>query len=209
MSIRIVMIDDHPMILKGLKNTLSDYKHINIIGCYANGKELLNGLEENTPDVLLLDIQLPGKTGDELLPLIVKRFPQVRVLALTNFDSTLYINNMVRLGVHGYLLKTADEDILIKAIETVYEGKEFIDPSLREKMQDIKKKELYSKVNLTLREKEILKLIINGSTSQEIVNKLFLSINTVNNYRTRIFQKLDAKNMAELIKKALMLGLEE
>jgi len=211
MNIKIAVADDHPMIIKGLQNMLSSYHHITLIGTYSNGEQLLAGLQQQLPDVLLLDIQLPGKTGDELAPVILKKYPDLKILTLTNFDSMLYVNTMLRHGVHGYLLKNTDEEVLIKAIETVYNGGQFLEPEMKEKMQQMTKlqKENYSKVALTLREKQILQLIVNGNTSQEIVEKLFLSINTVNNYRARIFDKLDVNNMAELIKKALTLGLVE
>jgi DNA-binding NarL/FixJ family response regulator len=210
MNIKIAVADDHPMIIKGLQNMLSSYQHISLISTYATGELLLAGLQHEQPDVLLLDIQLPGKTGDELAPIILKKYPDMKILTLTNFDSMLYVNTMMRHGVHGYLLKNTDEEVLIKAIETVYNGGEFLEPAMKEKMQHLTlkmQKENYSKIALTLREKQILQLIVNGKTSHEIVEKLFLSINTVNNYRARIFIKLDVNNMAELIKKALTLGL--
>ncbi len=209
MQIKIAFADDHPMIIKGLHNILANYPHIALIATYPNGTELLEGLKQQVPDVLLLDIQLPGKTGDELAPIILKKYPEIRILALTNFDSTLHVSNMLRQGVHGYLLKNAEEDVLIHAIETVYLGKTFLEERMKEKLHslDIRiTKTVSTKSMLTPREKEVLQLIVNGDTSQEVADKLFLSLHTVENYRTSIMLKMDVKNMAGLIRKALREG---
>lgn len=200
------------MIIGGIKNMLSNYDHITLTGAYADGTELMKGLEKEVPDILLLDIQLPGQTGDELVPALLKKYPEIRIIILTNFSSIVYANNMIRLGVVGYLLKTTRERTVIEAIETVYSGAQYIESSIREKLGDLTRKTqsaLFSKVMLTLREKEILALVVNGHTNQEIVSTLFLSINTVKAYRKRIFLKLDVKNMAELTKKVMTMGLLE
>jgi DNA-binding NarL/FixJ family response regulator len=211
MSIRIAIADDHPMIIKGLENMLSHYPHLELTGRYANGTELLERLKAgNVPDILLLDIQMPGQTGDELAPVLLKKYPELKILVLTNFESTLYLNNMLRHGVRGYLLKNTEEDILISAIQTVYEGGEFVEPSMKEKLRQLTvkmKREAGLKSSISLREKEILTCIVNGLTSEEIAEKLFLSVNTVNNYRLNMLLKLDANNTATLVKKALTLGL--
>lgn len=213
MSIKIAITDDHPMIVDGIQNLFSNYNHITLTGTYSDGIELMKGLESNVPDILLLDIQLPGQTGDELVPILLKKYPHLRILVLTTFNNIVYANNMLRQGVAGYLLKTARQHTMMEAIETVFNGNIFIEPSLKEKLEgEISQKTrsaVYSKIMLTLREKEILKLIIKGHTNQEIISSLFLSINTVKNYRKRIYRKLDAKNMAELTKKAIDLNLTE
>src|SRR5688572_1491937 len=119
MKIRIAIADDHPMIIGGLQNMLSAYPHIVLEGAYNNGAELMKGLQDRLPDVLLLDIQLPDKTGDELATIILKKYPEQKILTLTNFNSMLYVHNMMRIGVKGYILKTTDPETLIKAIEQV------------------------------------------------------------------------------------------
>ncbi len=211
MSIRIAITDDHPMIIGGIRDMLSNYTHITLIGTYTSGEALLTGLKTDIPDILLLDIQLPGLNGDELVPILKKNYPDLSIIILTNFNSIVYTQNMVRLGVKGYLLKTADEATIINAIDTVYNGDTFIEPSLQEKLGAVlqPRNSLITKMRLTLREKEILRMIIKGHTNQEIVSTLFLSINTVKTYRKRIFLKLDVKNMAELTNKALGMGLVE
>lgn len=208
--IQIGIADDHPMVITGIRNMLAGSEAIMITATYTDGIALMNDLEENQPDVLLLDIQLPGKTGDELAPLLAKKYPNMKILVLTNFDSTLHVQHMLRHGVLGYLLKTTDRETLIEAIGNVYQGKEFIQKSLREKMESVGariKREVSTKSNLTPREREILQCIVNGDNSQEIADKLFLSVRTVDNYRFNILLKMDAKNIAVLVRKALELGL--
>lgn len=210
MNIKIAIADDHPMIVTGLENMLANYPHITISGAYEDGEKLLKGLQYDVPDVLLLDIQMPGRTGDELAPLLSKKYPQMRVLTLTNFDTTIYLNSMLRHGISGYLLKTTDPRTLIKAIETLFAGGQFLDPAINEKVKQLKLMEKEAGRNpLTIREKEILRHLVNGETTREIAEKLFLSFYTVENYRARILMKFEVKNTAELIKKVLVLGLAE
>ncbi len=211
-QIRIGIADDHPMIIDGLQNMLPRYPHITLTGSYENAAALMEGLTTTSPDVLLLDIQLPDQTGDELVPLIVKKYPSIRILILTNFDSVLYANNMLKRGALGYLVKTASKDLLMKAIEQVYAWQPFIEEEMKKKMEqlDVKvKNAVFSKSTLTPREKEILQLITTGHTAPEIAGKLFLSLRTVVNYRTAIMLKLDVNNTALLVRKALTLGLAE
>lgn len=209
-TIRIAVADDHPMIIGGLSNLFSLYPHLHLTGSFPDGDALLKGLEKQQPDVLLLDIQLPGKTGDVLAPLILKKYPAIRILALTNLDSVLYIHNMFRLGVSGYVLKNSDPDRLIEAIEAVYQGETFLATVLKDQLEKFQldmRKEAAVRPSLTPREKEILQLTVNGDTIQEISEKLFIGLRTVEYYRSNLFLKLEVKNMASLIKKALKLGM--
>src|SRR5690606_14935525 len=119
MQIKIAIADDHPMVIKGLQQMLVNYPKIIMIATYHDGAALLEGLEQQLPEVLLLDIQRHGQTGDELVPVILKKYPYLSILILTNFDSTLYAGSVLRHGALGYLLKTTDEDTLIDAIESV------------------------------------------------------------------------------------------
>lgn len=207
MSIRIAITDDHPMIQGGVQNMIDGFPEFEITGSYLNAASLMKGLEENEPDILLLDIQLPDKTGDTIAPLILKKHPSVKILVLTNFQSRLYLDNMLRLGVHGYLLKTARQESFLEAIKAVYNGQVYVDPAFDTAQTTVPRVSIYNKVTLTLREKEILQLAVNGCSNQEIVEQLYLSINTVKSYMARIFVKLDVKNRAELTKKALQMGL--
>ncbi len=210
--IKIAIADDHPLVINGVKNIVPIYPHLRLTGSYYDGKTLLSGLAGETPDVLLLDIQLPDQTGDELVPVILKRYPDIKILVVTNFDSPLYANTMLTKGAHGYILKTADNPTLVKGIETVYSGGEFIEPAIKERMElaSSKIQEAWTLMTgLTPREKDILQYIVNGYTNKMIAEKLFLSPKTVDNYRTHIMIKLDVNHVAALVKKALQLGLAE
>ncbi len=212
MKINVMIVDDHPMIIDGLKNMLQGYAHISLIGAFNDGNALLEGLSEQQPDVLLLDIQLPGKPGDELVPLILKQYPGIGILALTNYNSSLYISTMFRQGALGYLLKTTQQHTLIEAIETVFRKETYIEPSLKSKLQQEDRpqhKNIYARLSLTIREKEIIRLLAAGKSNQEIAATLFIGYNTVRNYRARIFAKLEVNTISELVKKVLTLGLDE
>ncbi len=210
MNIKIAVADDHPMIIDGLKNMLLGIEGMELIYCCKNGQELLQLMEQQQPDVLLLDIQMPVQGGEEVAPVIRKKYPGVKILVLTNYESPAYLSAMLRHGVSGYILKTTEKELLAEAIAAVYKGEEFIEPLMKEKMDMLshrKNKLTGAKIQLTDREKEMLPLIIDGLTDKEIATALFLSANTVKNYRNNLLLKMDARNTADLIAKAFRLGL--
>lgn len=207
-TIQLAIADDHPMIVNGIKNMLHYYRHIEIVQTYATGRELLQGLASVLPDVLLLDIQLPDISGNELARLIVRDYPSVRILVITSMDSSFHIKDMMKAGCSGYLLKTAGKDILIEAIEAVYAGETYLETALKEQLLS----EVLNRKNtltnpLTRREKEILGLIAQEMTSSEIAALLNLSQRTVENHRFSLMQKLNAKNTVSLIRIASASGL--
>lgn len=210
MSIKVTMADDHPVVLKGLQKILEEDGNITVLDRCSNGDDLLNILKKRQPDVLLLDIQMPGKQGAELSKIISETYPNIPILTLTNLNQSFHVRDMFMNGAKGYVLKTSDPFILMQAIESVHEGRQYIDPILREQMvHDM----LESKSNtdgtpiLTKREKEILQHIANELTSQEIAKKLFISLSAVENHRLNLLFKLNAKNAVGLVKKAMNLGL--
>ncbi len=208
--IRIAIADDHPLIVQGLQTMLTRYPHLKVTATFAQGQELLDGLHISQPDILLLDIQMPGKTGTELAPIILKSYPDLKIITLTNFDNALYAHNLLEAGVSGYLLKSAPEDAVIEAIEKVYKGGTFLEPSMQEKLHQLQVKTnraFTTKSDLTTREKEILQLIVDGHTDVEIAAKLFLSAYTIKHYRISLLLKLDVKNAAAMVKKAIQMGL--
>lgn len=209
-EISVTIVDDHPMVLYGLQATLQKYTHIRVQAVYKNGRELVEGLMQSVPDVLLMDIQLPDIQGDELASQLLEKHPSLKILVLTNFDSLLYVTKMQWLGVHGYLLKTADEEILINAIEKVSSGEHFLEKAMQDNISQNpirSKKMLAAKTALTKREKEILRLIADGMTDLKISETLFLGLNTIKHYRKTLLIKLEVNNTATLIRKALQLGL--
>lgn len=212
MKINIAIVDDHPMIIGGLNSLLAGYPHLNLVAAYRSGADLMEQLPALHAEVLLLDIQLPDKNGDALVPVVLKQRPDLKILVLTNISSQLYIHNMLRMGAAGYILKSSEPDVLIGAIETIYSGAEFIDPSLEDSLEQFRarmRKEAAMKPTLTLREKTILQLTVEGYSMPEISRKLFIGLRTVEFYRGNLFLKLEVKNMASLIRKAIQLGLVE
>jgi DNA-binding NarL/FixJ family response regulator len=204
--IRVAIVDDQVIILNGLQKILADAPHVKIEGVYNNGDDLLVAMEKNIPDVLLLDIQMPGKSGPELAMIIAKKYPTVKMIALTNVDVISQVKQMLQKGCLGYLLKDVSPEILLKAIETVHNGEQFLKEDFKTQLlNSLSGNE--SNHLITRREKEILKLIVEENTNQEIAGKLFLSLRTVENHRNNLLQKLQVKNTAGLVKIAIQEGL--
>lgn len=210
MGIKVAILDDHPLILQGLENLLSATEDMSLSGTYENGASLLAALGEHVPDVLLLDIQMPGKSGDEWITDILQCCPDLKIITYTNIDTLLYVYNMLKLGAKGYILKSAHPQYLMDSIRAVVNDLIVIDNTLEEKYKEYLhtiKRETYLSPKLTERETEVLQLIADGASSKQIAASLFISIRTVEFYRLNILLKLDANNTAVLIKKAIKLGL--
>lgn len=209
MKIRVSIADDHPLIINGLTQIMKSCEDIEIISTYASGHELLTGLQSIQPDVLLLDLHMPNGSGEEVAPVIASDYKNIKVIALTNQDNTYYVKTMIKYGAAGYVLKTSGADTIISAIRAVMKDESFIDPLLKEKLvqETIHSENEPPVPQLTRREKEVLELIASNYSSQEIANQLFLSKRTIDNHRINLLVKLDVKNSAALIKKAMQLGL--
>ncbi len=206
MSIKIAVTEDHPLMLKGICDLLNSYDHLEVIDRYLSGAALLEGLTYQLPDVLLLDLSLPDKTGNELVRIIGPRYPGLRILILSSIDTPYQIKDMMQGGCSGYLLKSAAPEVLVRAIEEVCEGRQFLDPLLKEQMLGDVFGQTKSK-KLTNREKEILTLICQGETNVGIAQTLFLAQRTVENHRFSLYKKFDVKNTAALVRVALQQGL--
>ncbi len=209
--IHIAITDDHPMVISGLEHILGAAQHIRVQATYTSGKALLAGLQQEQPDVLLLDVMLSDSTAEDLVPVIHKIYPAVRILAVSSVDNTNRVKQLTKSGCLGYVLKSAGPEILVAAIESVYKGLPFMSPELKEQLFNEMlwhKKQLPAQGGLlTRREHEILKLVAQGMQSREIASELHISLHTVETHRRNIFLKLDAKNAVSLISKATALGL--
>jgi DNA-binding NarL/FixJ family response regulator len=212
MQIKLAITDDHLLVINGLKTMLAPYKHISVIYETTAAGALLQALTAIQPDVLLLDIQMPDMDGMELCKLVRKSYPDIRIIALTNFMESHYIKQMLRNGAMGYLLKNTDQDTLLAAIEKVYAGEQYLDATLQRNMLNEmitgQKRTAYD-IPLTKREKEILKLIAEEHSNQEIADMLFISLRTVETHRLNLTQKLAVKNTAGLVKEAIKRGLAD
>lgn len=212
MPINIAIVDDHDLILDGLTLLLQSHADLNIQSKHNNAHSLLKSLEQQQPDILLLDIQLKGMQGNELVRVIHKNYPGIKMIALTSMESLFYVNEMMQYGCLGYLTKLASRDVLPEAIRTVYEGKEYLEPALKQRWEQRRLQSTRQKAKvapLSNREQEILELIAAELTTQEIADKLFISLRTVESHRYSLLQKLDVKNTAGLIKNAVKLGFIE
>ncbi len=209
-KIKLAIADDHPLVIDGLHYILTNVNDIKIVGTYSNGTEMLAGLTILQPDVLLLDIKMPGRTGDELIDVIRSGFPGIKILALTNQDNVFYIKTMLRKGALGYVLKTTRKDILLDAIRTVANGSPYIETSLAEKIHKDSleaKKRLSAIPELSRREHEVLNYIARDFTSKQIAEALFISKRTVDFHRQNLIVKLGVKNVGALVKRGIQLGL--
>ncbi|MES2776041.1 MAG: response regulator transcription factor [Bacteroidota bacterium] len=210
MAIRIAITDDHPVVTKGLVKMFADFPQMQVVATYPNGQSLLDGVRESLPDVLLLDMHLPDIGGPVLAAAVLKANPAIKIIVLSSSDVLLQVKKMLQIGCMGYLLKDSDDLTIIKAVETVFYGGQFLSPVLQQGIMDdlFKNKNAEKKqASLTRREKEILKLIVQESTNQEIAEKLFISPHTVDNHRISLLHKLGAKNTAGLVRIALETGL--
>lgn len=206
---RIGIVDDHSLIISGLEHMLSDQPDCSILFTAQSGEELMAQLEDQLPDVLLLDIELPDSSGIELCAAVLKRYPSLPVIALTNHDEVVYVKKMLRSGAKGYLLKGTDKQKLLQAIHAVIRGQQYLDNQVEQAvlLQALGGKRQGSVVKLTKRESEILALVAAEHSNQEIADKLFLSVRTVESHRNSLNQKLNSKNSAGLVKEAYLRGL--
>lgn len=213
MSIRVSIVDDHPLAIEGLCNMLSSAPSIKVSNTYTTGNELLQGLQKDQPDVLLLDMLLPDIKGNELAKQITTTYPNIQILVITSLDAPVRVKSMIQQGCKGYILKNTDKKSLIHAIEEVAKGIEYIEPILKEKMLNnllhYRKAQDENSPNLTHREKEILKLVVSEYSNQQIADQLHLSLRTVETHRFNLQKKLNVTNNIALVKIAIQMGLME
>jgi DNA-binding NarL/FixJ family response regulator len=209
MKIRIVIADDHRVMLDGIRALLRDVTELEIVGDALNGEELIAQVRAHKPDVVLTDIQMPVKDGIEAATEIHAEFPDVKIVALTMLNESMFIKRMLEAGVSGYVTKNVDKDELVRVIHKVANGeKHFSDEVTAQLMNNFSAPSSSPVDSLTKREKEILKLIAQGLTDKEIAEKVFLSALTVISHRKNILSKLGLKNKAEITRFAMENGLQ-
>lgn len=209
--IKIFIADDHAIVRKGLKQIVGDTSDMVIAGEAGNGHEALDKVLKNDYDVIVLDISMPGINGLDVLKQIKSQKPKLPILALTMHPEEQYAVRVLRAGASGYLTKESASDELITAIKRVSTGRKYVSSSLAEKLafglEVDSEKPLHE--NLSDREYQVMCMIASGKTVKEIAGELFLSAKTVSTYRTRILEKMNMKNNAELIHYAIKQGLVE
>ncbi|MEZ2443814.1 response regulator [Chitinophaga sp. RCC_12] len=212
MSIKLAITDDHLLVISGIKAMLTPYPHISVVYESNRPGALMEALPGIQPDVLLLDIQMPEIDGIALCKQVKKKHPSVKVIAISSFMESHYVKQMLRNGAAGYLLKGTDPETLIRAIEEVHAGGQFLDDLIRNQIVNeaiTGQKRINYEIPLTRREKEILKLIADEYSNQEIADLLFISLRTVETHRLNLTQKLAVKNTAGLVKEAMKRGIAE
>ena len=210
MPVSIAIADDHILVINGLKAMIGTNIELSVLFSATSGNELLSQLANAQPQVLLLDIQMPDINGIDLCKMIHKDHPQIKIIALTNFEQSSYVKQMIRNGASGYLLKNIDSQTLFRAIDAVVRGKTFIQDQIQNNMWNevlSGTKRTSQGVSLTKREVEVLGLVAKELTNQQIADQLFISVRTVETHRINITQKLGVHNTAGLVKEAYRRGL--
>ena len=214
-KIRVLLAEDHTIVRKGLRSLLDGEAGIEVIGEAEDGREAVEKVQQLLPDVVLMDIAMPGLNGLEATRQIKKRFPEVQVLILTMHANEEYIFQILRAGASGYVVKQAAPTELISAIRAAYRGDSFLSPSIsRTVIQEyirqaeaMAEKDSYDQ--LTTREREVLQLIAEGHSNREIAELLHISVKTVETHRANLMDKLDIHSTAELTQYAMRKGVIE
>ncbi len=205
--IGIIIADDHVIFRKGLRTVLNEIPFIKVIAEASDGADLLNILKKNTADIILMDINMPRMDGIEATQKVLDKYPETEVIALTMHEEISYFNKMIEAGAKGFLLKKTNKEQLEAAIKAVFYGETYFSEefviSTKPNIQPNKNLE----IDISEREKEVLKLIAKGYSNQEIAKKLFLSKRTVDGHKARLFEKTGAKNSPNLIMFAIKNGL--
>ncbi|MBI4282673.1 MAG: response regulator transcription factor [Chloroflexi bacterium] len=212
-KIKVLVVDDHAMVREGISLLLKAHPDMEVVGEATDGSEALEKVTELCPDVVLMDITMPKMSGLEATQQIKKVFPEMQVLALTVHGGAEYFFRILAAGASGYILKGGTSAELVTAIRALHQGGVYLHPSVAGKLvngylRGLKSgEERVAYDGLTEREREVLKLIGEGRTNQEIAELLFLSPNTVQTHRSRIMDKLGLHTRAELVKYAINKGL--
>lgn len=210
--IKVVITDDHQIFIDGLKALLSIMEGVELVGEANNGLELLEVLKKQEVDIILMDVNMPEMDGIEATKEVLQQYPDMKVLMLTMFGTQDYIQKLLKAGAQGYLLKNTGRDELENAIRTLvgggtYYSKEVTDRIMEGLQKKKKQDQDYRLVELTEREKEVLVLIAEEMTTQEIADKLFISHHTVETHRKNLISKLNVRNVSGLVKYAVQQGM--
>jgi DNA-binding NarL/FixJ family response regulator len=216
-KIKILIIDDHQIFRDGISSLFNEADDIAVIGYASDGEDAIEKIDQLDPDVLLLDISLPKMTGFDLMRIVNKKYPDIKILVLSMHTKDEYIFEAINAGALGYLPKqNTSKDELLNAVRTVFNGEEYLNEDVTRVMK--KSHSLKSPMNsdfqknfntLTKREREIVSLVVEGLTNQEIADKLFVNIRTVETHKTNILQKLQLKSSVDLVKFAIKNNLLE
>lgn len=214
-KIRIVIADDHGIVREGIRMILASQEDFEVVGEASTGREAVELARHMKPDVVLMDISMPDLNGIEATRRIREELPSVQVLGLTMHEEENYVFQMLKAGGAGYVLKRAASEDLVAAVRAVHRGEAFLYPSVaklvvRDYLERAGRQEQDTSLDgLTEREREVLTLIAEGLTNQEIAQRLFISVKTVQTHRAHIMEKLNLHDRTELVRYAIRKGLIE
>jgi two-component system response regulator NreC len=207
--ISVVLVDDHAVVRSGIRLLLERQEDIEVIGEAGNAKDALFRARALKPDVILLDVVMPGESGIEVLPKLLEESPETKVLVLSMQDDPSYVREAFAAGAQGYVLKEAADEEVVSAIREIAKGGRYVHPTLGARMvaAEAEERAAAEADPLSEREREVLRLLALGHTNQEIAGELYISVRTAESHRAHIMQKLRLATRAELVRYALSHGL--
>lgn len=208
--IRIYLVDDHELVRAGVRSLLESEPDLSVIGEFSCGEEVLQACRHIPPDLVLMDINMPGMGGIEATRRVVQQFPSVRVIAVTVLEDDPFPHKLLDAGARGYLSKTSSRVEMLEGVRAVMKGQHFIASEVAKKLTltSLRSRGESSPISrLTAREMQVMMMVIQGHNNHEICSKLFLSPKTVYTYRARVFEKLDVANDVELTHFGIRHGL--
>ena len=211
MTIRVLVVDDHAVVRSGLRRVLDAEDDIETVGEAANAERGIFEAMEHKPDVVLMDVTMPGQSGVDALPALLQSVPTTRVLMLSMHDDPAYVRAAFEAGASGYVLKEAADSDVVAAVRSVAAGERYVHPALGAKLvaAEAEERRRAEADPLSDREREVLRLLALGHTNQEIAGMLYISVRTAETHRAHIMQKLRLSSRAELVRYALDSGLIE
>ena len=211
MTIRVLIVDDHAVVRSGLRHVLEAESDIEVVGEASDMSEAVLEARAQKPDVVLMDVVMPGSSGIEATPAVLKEAPEAKVLVLSMQDDPRYVREAFSAGASGYVLKEAADTEVVGAVREVAAGGSYVHPTLGARLVTAEAEERAREEDdpLSERERAVLRLLALGHTNQEIAESLYLSVRTVETHRSHIMQKLRLSNRAELVRYAIDHGLLE
>jgi two-component system, NarL family, response regulator NreC len=212
MMISIMLADDHPVVRRGMQTLLEAEPDFSVVGETGDGLETVRLVERLQPDVLILDLMMPGLSGLEALRIIRQRSPRTRVVVLSMYGNNAFVATALMNGVSGFVLKGCEEENLVRAVREAVVGRRYLSPPITERaidayIEQVRVGQLDPHETLTAREREVLQLAAEGNTGAEIAARLHISQRTVENHRANVMRKLGLKNQSELVRYAVRRGL--
>ena len=210
-TIRVMLVDDHPIVRQGVRSVLANHAEIEVVGEAESATSLFESLESLKPDVILLDIRMPGANGIEITQRLKREHPEIKIIILSTYDEDEFLLGALRAGAEGYLLKSASAQVLASAVRQVGQGERLLSPTLVGKVmrefQELAKDKARTESGLTDQELQVLRMIAAGSTNKEIAEKLYWSEVTVKRKVQDILEKMGVANRAQAVAEAAKRGL--